>query len=220
MRRRDGFTLIELLVVIAIIAILAAILFPVFARARENARKASCLNNNKQIAVAAMAYAQDYDESLAPWFYVVGSTTTYFPRLYDPYIKNANVWACPSRPGSYADSAYVMGANPHYGYSCLLCQATRGSAAGSCPNWQNHRLAAIDRPADTVLMAESCTYDWPPTPGSGSTLGSARCSMSTWLSGGNGYYNAFPHMDGRNIVFCDGHAKWYKRYGDSALKFN
>src|SRR5689334_13663709 len=67
MHRRRGFTLIELLVVIAIIAILAAILFPVFAQVRENARAASCLSNQKQIGTAVMLYAQDYDDQIVPW---------------------------------------------------------------------------------------------------------------------------------------------------------
>ncbi|MCE5241264.1 DUF1559 domain-containing protein [bacterium] len=219
---RRGFTLIELLVVIAIIAILAAILFPVFAKAREKARQSSCLNNTKQMAIACLQYAQDYDEGLAPWFYAALGTTLYYPRFYDPYIKNAQVWTCPSRAGgTYSGSAYVMGAYPHYGYSCLICQATRGTASGSCPNWNGHKISTWDRPAETVLMAETCADDWPPTPGLGRTdLGSARCSMSTWLSGGNPYYNAFPHNEGRNIVLGDGHAKWYRRYGDTSLKFN
>jgi len=91
-----GFTLIELLVVIAIIAILASILFPVFARAREKARTASCQNNMKQLGTALMMYVQDYDEAL-PY----GSTTymNSHVNVWDgmqPYIKNWQVYACPS----------------------------------------------------------------------------------------------------------------------------
>jgi prepilin-type N-terminal cleavage/methylation domain-containing protein/prepilin-type processing-associated H-X9-DG protein len=217
---RRGFTLIELLVVIAIIAILAAILFPVFAKAREKARQTSCLNNTKQIAIAALSYAAHYDEGFAPWYYAINGTWTYYPTFYTPYVKNTQVWICPSRGGTYATTTYVMGANPHYGYSCAICQATRAQPAGSCPNWKYNFLPSIDKPAETVLMSEAAANDWVPTPGaSDPSLGCARISKSTNLSGGNGYYNAFPHNGGRNFVLCDGHAKWYNRYGDTALTF-
>src|SRR5690606_28544578 len=83
-----GFTLIELLVVIAIIAILAAILFPVFARARENARRASCMSNEKQLALGLLMYTQDYDERLPDYH---GGTAPYFPDLIFPYVKSYQV---------------------------------------------------------------------------------------------------------------------------------
>jgi prepilin-type N-terminal cleavage/methylation domain-containing protein/prepilin-type processing-associated H-X9-DG protein len=106
---RKGFTLIELLVVIAIIAILAAILFPVFAKAREKARQTSCLNNVKQLATAWVAYAQDYDERTVPYRY-----PDYWPQKLDPYVKNTQILVCPSS-GSTSWSAnyginYVHGA--------------------------------------------------------------------------------------------------------------
>ena len=97
--RRRAFTLIELLVVIAIIAILAAILFPVFARAREQARKASCLSNLKQIGSATMMYMQDYDEVVCPvQVGVCGNLQTSYgwADLLMPYIKNEGVFQCPS----------------------------------------------------------------------------------------------------------------------------
>ncbi len=97
-RRRDAFTLIELLVVIAIIAILAAILFPVFSRAREKARQAACMSNLKQLGLAAHMYAQDYDE-LFPCSYHVSNTSTTHLRLVlalNPYIRNRQIWYCPS----------------------------------------------------------------------------------------------------------------------------
>src|ERR1700731_2902809 len=113
MQRRSAFTLIELLVVIAIIAILAAILFPVFAQAREKARQTSCLSNLKQIGVAVMMYTQDYDEILPQtgWDGVctqpgvpTNNSDTYwsgtyaFPLACGPYIKNWQIFACPSDP--------------------------------------------------------------------------------------------------------------------------
>jgi len=103
-RARRGFTLIELLVVIAIIAILAAILFPVFAQAREKARQTACLSNQKQIGTAMMMYMQDYDEMIAP-AQLGGSTgnpAVSWPTMIMPYIKNADVFVCPSASESAA----------------------------------------------------------------------------------------------------------------------
>lgn len=110
-RRKRAFTLIELLVVIAIIAILAAILFPVFAQAREAARKTSCLSNLKQIGTAAMMYEQDYEENCLPAFAGTQSFGNQWPELTEPYIKNlgtvnattgyqfsGKVFNCPSSP--------------------------------------------------------------------------------------------------------------------------
>lgn len=92
---KKGFTLIELLVVIAIIAILAAILFPVFAKARENARRTSCLSNLKQLSSGALMYAQDYDE-LFPVSPTQGNPMPNVVTALDPYIKSWQVWYCPS----------------------------------------------------------------------------------------------------------------------------
>lgn len=103
-RRRSGFTLIELLVVIAIIAILASILFPVFARAREKARQSACLSNVKQILLALDMYAQDYDETY-PQGFTPNEESPNWRDFVQPYIKNNQVWICPSqkkdRPASY-----------------------------------------------------------------------------------------------------------------------
>jgi len=101
---RAAFTLIELLVVIAIIAILAAILFPVFARARENARRSSCQSNLKQIGLGVLQYSQDYDEKIVPvrWYYDgnTGGSHVPFPSLLQPYIKSAQIFKCPSNTSS------------------------------------------------------------------------------------------------------------------------
>src|SRR5438067_850485 len=99
-RKRTGFTLIELLVVIAISAILAAILFPVFAQAREKARQATCLSNTKQIGLGLSMYVQDYDESFPNvWFNysAIGGPAYLWVRVLMPYVKNTGVWACPSQ---------------------------------------------------------------------------------------------------------------------------
>ena len=103
---RRGFTLIELLVVIAIIAILAAILFPVFARAREKARQTSCLSNLKQIVLSALMYTQDYDERWVRYRY---PNPYFWPHKLEPYMKSTQLFVCPSR-----DVARAYGMNYHH----------------------------------------------------------------------------------------------------------
>ncbi len=97
--KRRGFTLIELLVVIAIIAILAAILFPVFARAREKARQTSCLSNVKQLSLGVLMYTQDYDERLPYCDCNAYSSGTNWAISTQPYVKNAQIFVCPSDSG-------------------------------------------------------------------------------------------------------------------------
>ncbi len=123
MASRQGFTLIELLVVIAIIAILAAILFPVFSRAREKARAASCLSNLKQLGLAALMYTQDYDECFPMNYYFTPDGTAYtFYHELEPYIKNAQVYRCPSDANALpiADMAQVFAS---YGLTLAPCGA-------------------------------------------------------------------------------------------------
>lgn len=125
--RQKAFTLIELLVVIAIIALLAAILFPAFSRSRENARRSSCQSNLKQIGTGLMQYMQDYDGYLVPT-QTSGSPAISWSTLIFPYIKNSQVFFCPSTtaPGITApvDPQFVTGGPSYYG-------ATTNDSSGS-----------------------------------------------------------------------------------------
>ncbi len=168
MKRNFGFTLIELLVVIAIIAILAAILFPVFAQAREKARQASCLSNEKQLCLAVMQYVQDYDETMPPALmaHEWGNWTDTWITLSDPYMKSYAVSHCPSDSGSFSNT---MGAPASYAANVLIGQgySTWGwvgafavhEAHASNPThfWGSipqPTLAEFNRPADTIMFAE------------------------------------------------------------------
>jgi prepilin-type N-terminal cleavage/methylation domain-containing protein len=120
--QRTGFTLIELLVVIAIIAILAAILFPVFAQARDKARQTACLSNCKQIGTAVMLYAQDYDDNPPLWFYEVPKVgPVYWHYWLKPYVKSIQVFICPSATGCSAEEGPKS-----------LTQQERQAGVGAC----------------------------------------------------------------------------------------
>ena len=140
-----GFTLTELLVVIAIISLLAAILFPVFARARENARRTSCLNNTKQILLGIAQYTQDYDEKYMPMYTGSGSAAQYWPIKIEPYLKSTQVYNCPSS----SDAAYVSITNkyPHFGLNSWLIDYNGGNTGRA--------LASIPQPAGTVILLDS-----------------------------------------------------------------
>jgi prepilin-type N-terminal cleavage/methylation domain-containing protein/prepilin-type processing-associated H-X9-DG protein len=176
-QRNKGFTLIELLVVIAIIAILAAILFPVFAQAREKARQISCLSNVKQIGLGLQMYTQDYDETMPAAFASVapinggGIATIPYDAQILPYIKNDQIFKCPSDSTSnsvpskdqFWDGKYFDHiAKRSYGYVGNVNTQERANAGGSQPDpntgmsdWgTGHSLAAIDQPADTIAMSE------------------------------------------------------------------
>jgi prepilin-type N-terminal cleavage/methylation domain-containing protein/prepilin-type processing-associated H-X9-DG protein len=188
--RRRGFTLIELLVVIAIIAILAAILFPVFAKAREKARQTSCLSNIKQLALAALMYTQDYDETLLRANNVVPvgsymlpdgvtpSTTGNLLWTYQvlPYCKNVQMFNCPSSTFRWPPSTYTQ--NSCYGFN----DKTLGGVA----------LGSIISPAATIMF-DDCTY-----------------YLTDWDTNNDNHQPPTQlHNGGANVAFVDGHAKWY-----------
>ncbi len=168
-RNLKGFTLIELLVVIAIIAILAAILFPVFARARENARRTSCSSNMKQIGLGLIQYTQDYDERF-PLFEVGGNPATdaaYYREpghlsidwslAMQPYFKSMQALECPSDTLSprYDLSTYGFGANVRRSYAIATYLAVHiANGGGRQRTREGASLAAINSPALTVFAGE------------------------------------------------------------------
>jgi len=189
---RRGFTLIELLVVIAIIAILAAILFPVFARAREKARQSSCLSNVKQIILAQLSYAQDYDERWVPWRYGVDASHQYedhgYVYWYDtiqPYVKNEQVFVCPSHEPFPSNCRGTRGA---YGYNI----------------WEDTvPMAEWDRPAELIMVNETLCY--------------RPCTYADYVANAvhafsdTSYANFHRrHNGGCNVGYADGHCKWIK----------
>lgn len=233
--RRAAFTLIELLVVIAIIAILAAILFPVFAQAREAARQTTCLSNLKQIGTATMMYVQDFDETYVP---VGGTIEQRWPtttRLTSrgrkpfngwslnllPYVKNRDIFLCPSMDRNFSgsgDCAAFSGQKMtnHYAYNFWLgaddsYPGYAISPDGSVNLTSPLTLAAIPQPSGLVSHFHSGSV-----PPYGATWGCVYVQIEL-----PDFYNKFRprirHKNGDNMAFADGHAKWYEmKRADSA----
>jgi prepilin-type N-terminal cleavage/methylation domain-containing protein/prepilin-type processing-associated H-X9-DG protein len=198
-RRRGGFTLIELLVVIAIIAILAAILFPVFARAREKARQSSCLSNVKQLMLAVMMYAQDYDETLpyASSWGVSGepSNITWYQALM-PYAKNSQIVICPSYP------------NQSIGYGWNYQNFGYRTSAGNMSRDPGCKLAEIPVPAGTILIGDDPDQGFHDAGGI-YIYGPSQFDLAGDPTSDPDVANlARRHNGGGNYGFCDGHAKW------------
>ena len=195
MTAKYGFTLIELLVVIAIIAILAAILFPVFAQAREKARQVSCLSNTKQLSLAVLMYAQDYDETLIPTAEGEEDAATLWPTLLEPYVKSARVRLCPSDSQSKIVS---------YGLNERLFADLTDTGALTRPV---QSLAAVTTPAEIVMLAET---------GTGDDFKTLRPDTYKLVAPGdplNDAADARPadrHQNRVNIGFMDGHQKSFR----------
>jgi prepilin-type N-terminal cleavage/methylation domain-containing protein/prepilin-type processing-associated H-X9-DG protein len=165
MSRKRAFTLIELLVVIAIIAILAAILFPVFAQARDKARQTSCLSNMKQLGVAILGYSQDYEESFPVGTDVANFVNLGWPLRIQPYVKSLGVFVCPSDsiggeqvPGfTWAGVALSYAANGYYEGWTGTNNALKGPMSSGAVTWlQGASLSQgeVTRPADSILLTE------------------------------------------------------------------
>lgn len=192
--KRSAFTLIELLVVIAIIAILAAILFPVFARARENARKSSCMSNLKQVGLGIIQYQQDYDEKFPMTHYndAAGAEVRWF-EMVGPYMKSGakygnnrysgagGVWNCPSLP---TEQPAVYGV--HYDLF------RDGFPYSGTPTTTS--ISVVDRSAETVMVAEKGQND-----GNSSWL-QFQTWQGNWSGGGGTASNDYAYADHRDVT--------------------
>ncbi|HZP84094.1 MAG TPA: DUF1559 domain-containing protein [Chthonomonadaceae bacterium] len=233
-QRKSGFTLIELLVVIAIIAILAAILFPVFAQAREKARATACLSNTKQIGLAVQMYAQDYDESffVSPW---PGGCpdTGYFltdpnqPRehwavaLY-PYVKNGGIFDCPSYNGTVYVAAYALWACGDPARKKVVPTVEYGLNELIFGSLTPTTLASIQSPANIGIIADNnYIFSW-----HNCLLGPLDSKVRKYWTEGRvndadgdwTFYQGHPrHSGGMNFVYADGHSK-FARASDAGGK--
>lgn len=213
-RSRKAFTLIELLVVIAIIAILAAILFPVFARARENARRASCQSNLHQIGLAMLQYTQDYDEKYPPYYYAgsqaapdawpAGNKSWYWYQDLYPYTKSDQVYVCPDSIYYIANGSYPDEEN--YGANWLMTNPPVS-------------IASLSASADTYLFMDAAGWVIHPTyviepyyvywlPGTENIPGINMTNAGDIPANYDNDWANGRHFQGVNICYGDGHVKW------------
>jgi prepilin-type N-terminal cleavage/methylation domain-containing protein/prepilin-type processing-associated H-X9-DG protein len=224
--KRKAFTLIELLVVIAIISILAAILFPVFARARENARKASCMSNLKQIGLAVAMYVQDYDETYPIANMYTSPQATDWYNVLDPYAKSKQVFICPDvgRAGlngitGAATNTYgwnMCGTSPisykGNGFGYYYNEACTPTGANTLTPWAYPvTLSTVQEASTTILITD------PPSNGyaSGSLYalgGFDGMQYIPVLHGGQSWSASAATVTdfsgGGNYLFADGHVKF------------
>jgi prepilin-type N-terminal cleavage/methylation domain-containing protein/prepilin-type processing-associated H-X9-DG protein len=200
-RLRWAFTLIELLVVIAIIAILAAILFPVFAKARDKARQTQCISNLNQIAKAFRMYSQDYDMYMPPTAVSTIPDSPIWSAMVAPYNKNTGLFRCPSDgTGRYVETYAERGWLP-YGYNREWAPfiPSRNEL-----DWVV-QLSRVVQPSMVVLVTDSVPGDV----AQGFVGYIVRGNAAPSPINNRGGFSA-RHSDGLNIAFADGHSKWYK----------
>lgn len=188
--KRTGFTLIELLVVIAIIAILAAILFPVFARARDKARQATCCSNVKQLMLGVIMYASDYDDIVPS---TSGPGNVWWYQLVTPYVKNTGIMDCPIGQTWYPYPKVTYA--PDWAMFC----------------WMNP-IAQSDctKPSETVYLWESPCRVYA-RPGSEFNPRASPCyNGEPMTSSAPVLDTGQPHNGGCNLGFVDGHVKWMR----------
>lgn len=231
---KRGFTLIELLVVIAIIAILAAILFPVFSQAREKARQATCTSNQKNISMGLMQYANDYDEIFVyspTWCNIPGRNPNQpwrpYYMLINPYVRNYQIFACPSAP---TFGSCIGGSIPHhgandainwgwvdrnfrisYGISENIENGERPNLPSNDPLYINcgglrgaGRLPNRPTPAETPVVADTMGLL-----NNGGRIGWANVCAAECNPNRRTDDNT-RHSGGSNVIFMDGHVKWYR----------
>jgi prepilin-type N-terminal cleavage/methylation domain-containing protein/prepilin-type processing-associated H-X9-DG protein len=236
--KRKAFTLIELLVVIAIIAILAAILFPVFAQAREKARSIACISNLKQLGLAMMQYTQDYDEKNPAGQNGWGGGQGWAGQVY-PYAKSVGVFQCPDDPMTDGQTSSSYGINSNLANANDTCISSGWSNCTCSQTGDGYTIAQFNAPSSTVLLFEvqqSAWYNITTVAGDGagscggSGNGNGNSAVGSWSISATqpavyatGVFNGDKlaiadfgpnptgrHQNGANYIMADGHAKFLR----------
>lgn len=212
--RGHGFTLIELLIVIAIIAILAAILFPVFARARENARRTNCQSNLKQIGLGALQYSQDYDEKLVRAWYGAGKAYKWMDAIF-PYLKSEQVFNCPSHAFGAPAGPYKVRNGTNYGsYAINSAYYGEGDFEQSPAGELGTSLASIQDPSGCIWIGDSSAhFEFAWEDKSDQPFVETDPSGLRYLD-----YLVERHLSTVPALYCDGHVKSVKL--DSLVRKN